>query len=445
MVRMSSEAQTERIPVPAGAFDDRPGGGTGGAGGATGPAGAFDEPPRGPGRRRWLVIIAVLLVVAAAAVPAVLRWRDRPATKPAAQTGPAVETVELVRQDMSSTESLPGTLGYGAARAVAGGGKGVVTWLPKPGATVHRGQQVFRVDDQAVPLFYGSLPLYRPLTVRNTVGRDVRIVANNLRALGYSIGRQPSPGEWVTRPVTPPAAPAPPTAQATAPAPKDGKRAAPATPPESTKVRSGDGVLTADLIAAIKRWQKQLRLPETGAVAPGDVVVQRGPVRVDSVSVEPGAAADGPLMSVTPTDKVITVLADANQAGAVDRGDKVSVSLPGDKTAPGKVSAVGTELKTQDGDGGDAPPRLSITVTLNDPKAAKRIDSAEVEVAFAGEVHEDVLVAPLGALVALSEGGYAVQVDGGGLVAVETGMFAKGLVEIEGAGLDAGTRVVTTS
>jgi hypothetical protein len=175
------------------------------------------------------------------------------------------------------------------------------------------------------------------------------------------------------------------------------------------------------------------------------VVVQRGPVRVDSVAVQPGAAADGPLLSVTPTDKVITVLADAAEAGAVDRGDKVTVSLPGEQTAKGTVSAVGTELKAQEGDGGDGPPRLSITVTLDDPKKAKRIDSADVEVAFAGETHEDVLVAPVGALVALSEGGYAVQVAGGGLVAVETGMFAKGLVEIEGAGLDAGTKVVTTS
>ena len=411
MVRMSPEAPTERIPVP----------------------GVADEPPARPRRRgRWVATAVALALVAAAVTVAALTWPDRPAAKPAAQTGPAVETVELTRKDLSTTESLPGTLGYGAARAVAGGGEGIVTWLPKPGATVRRGQQMFRVNDEPVPLFYGSLPLYRPLTVRNTVGRDVRIVANNLKALGYSIGPQPSPGEWVSRPQP-----------AGAPAPEGREKKAAA--PEPTKVRSGDGVLTAGLMAAIKRWQEDLRLPETGGIGPGDVVVQRGPVRVDSVAVEPGAPAEGALMSVTPTGKVITVLADANQAGAVDRGDKVSVSLPGEKTAAGKVTAVGTELKTQDGDSGDAPPRTSITVTLNDPAAAKRIDSAEVEVVFAGETREDVLVAPLGALVALSEGGYAVQVDGGGLVAVETGMFAQGLVEIEGAGLDAGTRVVTTS
>lgn len=56
-----------------------------------------------------------------------------------------------------------------------------------------------------------------------------------------------------------------------------------------------------------------------------------------------------------------------------------------------------------------------------------------------------MLTAPVGALVALSEGGYAVQLAAGGLVAVKTGMFANGWVEISGAGLSAGTEVVTTS
>ncbi|MEV4706350.1 efflux RND transporter periplasmic adaptor subunit [Actinoplanes sp. NPDC049316] len=410
---MSSEAPTERISLPPAAYDDA---------------------AARPRRRRWLAAAVALLALSAAGVVVALRRPDRDAREQVAQTGPAVETAELVRQDMSTTDSLPGTLGYGAPRPVAGGGEGIVTWVPKPGATVRRGRQLYRVDDRPVPLFYGSMPLYRPLSTRNTAGRDVRIVANNLRALGYSIGHQPSPGDWVSKPQ--PAAPK-----------GAGKADPPAKPaaPASTRVRSGESVLTASLIAAIKRWQHDAGMPETGALAPGDVVVQRGPVRVDSVSVQPGAAADGPLMSVTPTDKVITVLADANQGGAVDRGDKVTVSLPGDKTARATVSAVGTELKAQDGEAGDAPPRLSITVTLDDPKVARRIDSADVEVAFAGETHEDVLVAPVGALVALSEGGYAVQVEGGGLVAVETGMFAKGLVEIEGAGLEPGTRVVTTS
>ncbi len=84
-------------------------------------------------------------------------------------------------------------------------------------------------------------------------------------------------------------------------------------------------------------------------------------------------------------------------------------------------------------------------MTLDQPAVIARLDSADVQVDFVAETHKGVLAAPVGALLALSEGGYAVQVEGGGLVAVEIGIFAKGLVEVKGDGLVAGTRVVTTS
>jgi multidrug efflux pump subunit AcrA (membrane-fusion protein) len=62
--------------------------------------------------------------------------------------------------------------------------------------------------------------------------------------------------------------------------------------------------------------------------------------------------------------------------------------------------------------------------------------------------HDNVLAVPVGALIALQEGGYAVQVVANGrakLVAVRTGMFADGQVEVSGDGLAAGQRVVTVS
>ena len=60
-------------------------------------------------------------------------------------------------------------------------------------------------------------------------------------------------------------------------------------------------------------------------------------------------------------------------------------------------------------------------------------------------MHKDVLAVPVGALLALREGGYALQLPDGGLVAVQTGMFAEGLVEVSGAGLTEGLTVVTAS
>ena len=63
--------------------------------------------------------------------------------------------------------------------------------------------------------------------------------------------------------------------------------------------------------------------------------------------------------------------------------------------------------------------------------------------------HDDVLAVPVSALVALLEGGYAVEVvdDDGSrrYVAVETDLFDDGWVEVRGDGLSEGQSVVVAS
>jgi hypothetical protein len=368
-------------------------------------------------RPRTLFLVVAVAVLAGAAALAGIAWTDRPTGAKAADQPIGVPTVALIKTTLSTSQALPGRLGYGTDRTISGGRSGVVTWLPGPGRTVKRGEQLYRVDDEPVPVFYGGLPLYRELKDRGTTGRDVRVVAGNLQALGYAIGFQPGPGARIA---VPPAAP--------------------------VTVQPGDGVLTAGLQEAIKHWQADRHLPVTGRIRPGDVAVLAGAVRVDSVAVQPGASAEGPLMSVTPTAKVITVPADADEADSIKPGDKVGVELPDQKTVAGRVSAVGTALKDSGGSGGDDdPPKLTVTVTVDHPSAIAKLSAADVNVDFVAETHKGVLAAPVGALLALSEGGYAVQLAGGGMVAVKTGLFARGLVEISGAGLAAGTKVVTAS
>jgi hypothetical protein len=400
--------------------------------------GMLVETPTSPRRRvrRWAVP-AALVVVVALVVAGGIGWlsrRDR--ETPAADAPVAVETAAVVKTDLSATESLTGTLGYGRAQPVKGSRDGVVTWLPQPGTSVRRGKQVYRVADRPVPLFYGGMPLYRDLATTGTVGRDVRIVADNIRSLGYSIGRQPGPGEKVTRVTAAPPPPPGPTPASASPSPTV----------TTTTVHKGEGVLTRSLIAALKKWQRDAGLAATGRIAVGDVVVLPGAVRIDSVTAQPGDSAAGPLMTVTPTAKVITVAAAVAEAATIERGDQVTVVLPGDKSVRGEVSAVGTAVRKDDEGGGDSDPKREVTVTVTDDRKLGGIDAAEVQVDFVGETHENILAVPVGALVALSEGGYAVQIAGGdSLVAVEIGMFAKGLVEVTGDGLRPGTKVVTTS
>jgi len=72
------------------------------------------------------------------------------------------------------------------------------------------------------------------------------------------------------------------------------------------------------------------------------------------------------------------------------------------------------------------------------------LDSAPVSVTLVSDTRENVLTVPVAALVALAEGGYGVQVIEGSTtryVAVKTGMFAGGRVEISGDGIAEGTVV----
>ena len=83
---------------------------------------------------------------------------------------------------------------------------------------------------------------------------------------------------------------------------------------------------------------------------------------------------------------------------------------------------------------------------LDDPSLAGDLDEAPVEVLVVSDSVEGVMAVPVTALLALSEGGYAVEVglaDGStALVAVEPGFFADGLVEVTSEQLQVGALVV---
>jgi hypothetical protein len=413
---------------------------------------------------------AVLLVLALGL--GFTRWAGRADVSAETVTAATVATTTVTRADISTGSSLPATLGHGSTRKITADRDGLITWLPAPGSTITRGQPVYRVNDRPVPLFYGEIPLYRELRVRGTVGRDVRVVVINLRALGYTVGTQPLPGTVITRTVAIPVAQtstepgtttaagrvAQPVATANSASGKDpdpdkdperGGTTEPEDVPAQTRtvrrtVHGGEGVLTATVIAAIRSWQRENELPANGRLGPGAVVVRPKAFRVSALSAQVGDPASGELLSATATGKVITIEADEQQAASIDRGDRAVVHLPDSSTTPARVTSIGTALQASEGGEGSTP-KLEITLALDRPEKLKRIDAAELQVTFASETHRNVLTVPVSALLALSEGGYALQPPTGSLIAVETGIFAKGMVEVSGPGVSEGLTVVTTS
>ncbi|GAA2838080.1 peptidoglycan-binding protein [Crossiella cryophila] len=360
----------------------------------------IEQETQRPRRRRWPYVILTAATVTAVGVTAVLvlgQGGDAKADKGNQQTNS--KTSKVLRSTLEEHEELSGKLGYsGKFDVTAAGGAGVITWLPKPGDHLGRGDAVYKVNDKPVPLLFGDKPFWRKLESGMDKGADVKILEQNLRALGYT-------GFTV------------------------------------------DDKFDAKTAAAVKKWQKKLGLEQSGAVDPASVVVQPGAFRVSTVDALLGAPAQGKVVSGTGTTRTVTVDVPVEKQSLAQEGAEVVVNLPGGKSTKGKVTSVGSVAeKTEEQNGvGGGKTVIKVEVQLNEPEAVGKLDAAPVQVEFTSRRKEGVLTVPIGALLALSEGGYAVEIvqpDGSGkLVAVELGMFAKGKVEVSGSGLTEGATV----
>ncbi|MCK2221453.1 peptidoglycan-binding protein [Actinomadura sp. ATCC 31491] len=277
---------------------------------------------------------------------------------------------------------MNGTLGYGDPVTVTGRTQGTITWLPAEGAVITRGHGVYSVDADRRPLLYGDLPLYRTLQ-DGAHGKDVELLERNLAKLGYTGFDVDDTYTWAT----------------------------------------------AD---AVERWQEDLGHDVTGRVRPGDVVVAAGPIRVAGLKKALGDSATGPVLTATGTTRQVRVDLDVADEHLVRRGMKAGVELPDGATVNGKVTSVG-KVATQTGTGNDPATTIEVTIAVSGLK--KPYDAAPVDVTLVSERRADVLAVPVGALVALAEGGYGVQVVEGAATryaAVTTGLFADGQVEVTG-------------
>jgi peptidoglycan hydrolase-like protein with peptidoglycan-binding domain len=357
---------------------------------------------------RW-VVIGVLVLALLGAGTAVLMTRISGNKAEAAPQSPAnAQTVEVVRMDLADRRTLTGKLGYGTERTLTGRKPGTITQLPAQGAVLDRGKTVYQVDAKPVPLFYSDIPLYRDLAMGMTDGPDVQAVEENLRALGFSGFGTP------------------------------------------------DKKFTDATTNAIKKWQKSLGLDETGVLPATDVIVTTGPLRVSSVVAELGSLGTNQLVKYTSTQRAVTLDVRPAQKDMAKPGSKVSLAVAG-KPVDGTVAGVApAAADANQGDArfgpggppGSQEPKFTVTITIDDPAAVGEQDAGSVEVRFTSDTRKGALVVPVGALLALAEGGYALEVvEGAGtrLIGVKTGLFADGKVEVTGDEVREGLRVVTTS
>lgn len=281
---------------------------------------------------------------------------------------------------------------------------GVLTWLPAAGAVVERGQRLYEVSGAGVYLLYGTVPMHRRLGV-GVSGSDVQELEQNLLGLGF--------GHDVGL--------------------------------------IADGTFTAADAAAVREWQAASGLPQTGSVDLGAVVFEPGAVRVaaNHGTVGGAYAAGQPVLDLTDTAHVVTVSLDTAMESSVKAGDAVTVQIPSvAQPVAGTVTDVSHVAQAPSNQNNQAgPPRATVAVTirLNDPAAGGSLDQVPVRVSITDQVRQNVLAVPVTALIARSDGTFAVEVIRAGgrtAITVHTGLFGdNGLVEVTGQGLSAGDRV----
>jgi multidrug efflux pump subunit AcrA (membrane-fusion protein) len=316
---------------------------------------------------------------------------------------PPTSTATVERRNLVQYESVDGTLGYDDARTLYAQRPGTVTALRRPGSVVKRGEALYWLDAKPVTLLYGSVPMWRRLDARTPDGADIRELEQNLVALGYDpYGSIEIDDEW-------------------------------------------DSATTA----AVKRWQDDLGLAKNGAVELGDVVFLPGLRRVGEQKTTVGALLQpgAEVMDTSATRRIVSVDLDADKQALVQIGDKVTVELPDTSTIRGRIASVGKVAETeQDPQTGDQTTTITVRIALARGSKTGTFDEAPVDVSLAKETAKGVLSVPVNALLALAEGGYAVEVvsaDGSTrLVRVEPGMYADSFVEITGRALKEGIQVV---
>ncbi|MEV8630933.1 peptidoglycan-binding domain-containing protein [Streptosporangium sp. NPDC051023] len=327
----------------------------------------------------------LLILAAGCATTAVIVLGGR-GDEPAARDLVPAAVAEVTKQDLADTTTATGIVGYGRERPLAAAAPGTVTALPAVGSTVRRGGVLLKVDQVPTVLLYGKVPAYR--TLRSGVrGADVRQLEENLRELGYR-------GFTV------------------------------------------DDVFGRETAQAVRKWQKDIGVKQTGMVELGRVVFQPDAIRVNDQSSGPGTLVHpgSPLLTVTGTEHLVTVRLDESEYQLAKIGAMATVKTPAGEQVQGKVA---TAQFVVNSDRGGTTTEVELTVAIG----AIGYDRAAVDVTLVSEVRKGILTVPVAALLALSEGGYGVELADGRIVPVRTGLFAGGRVEVSGQGLSVGLKV----
>jgi peptidoglycan hydrolase-like protein with peptidoglycan-binding domain len=281
--------------------------------------------------------------------------------------------------------------------AVLGTHESTMFALAAIGETLETGAIAYETVDRPVPVIIAEDPFTRELAEGDS-GDDVAVLERALEALGYT----------------------------------------------------ADGDLDVDddydeaTAEAVADWEGELGLDEDGIVQLGQVVGVDSGMTVARHRVEPGEeiVPGDPVLELTRSQRVVIFGISVEDQEKVAVGDPVTVELPDGSETEARVLEIGAVAAVPETDP-EADPVVEVTLDMSGVEVD--LVEAPVTVNVTDTLTEGAIVVPASALVALREGGYAVEVVEAGstrLVAVEPGEFSDGMVAVSGDGIAAGMEVV---
>ncbi|WP_116996058.1 peptidoglycan-binding protein [Desertimonas flava] len=291
----------------------------------------------------------------------------------------------ITRQDLVRNEELDGTTGYGDASPLVLVLEGTLTKLPTAGDEISAGDVIAEVNGQPVIAADGAVPLWRELSGGVEDGPDVLQVEQMLATLGYAAEHDVTvDDDW-----------------------------------------------TSATTAAVKAFQEDHGQDDDGVIDLGEIVFIDGTVRVADVGGVVGQASSDAEIEVTSVTPIVSIDLDADDAGLLEAGDAVTVELSDGTEVPATVTDVGEATTDEQG-----TTTIPVEVSIDDPAVAEALSTGTpVDVLVGVTEAEGVLTVPVEALLAVADGGYALELKdatGTRLVGVDIGTFADGRVEVSG-------------
>lgn len=342
-------------------------------------------------RTRLFLGLGMTLLVAVAAAVALSRSAQPPAAvdEIGDSTASGIEFATVATRNLSDSKEFNAAVNFGEEWTLPLSVSGTVTKRNAQGTIIEPGQPIIWVNDRPVILAAGEVPLYRELK-RETIRRP-------------------------------------------------GLKAAPLSGPDVKQLQefliaqghTADGTLEANGIfdrateKGVKAWQAANNLDQTGTVTNTQLVFSPTALRIQS---EPRVGSAFESITVTSPEQEIVVTAGRRDAGYLRTGSTVEVGLGTDVAVTGVVKEV-KDVRNSDGGGTN----IQVTVTATRPIPA---NAQGVTVTGSGASVENALAVPVRALVALAEGGYAVEVQTQGSVTelrrVEIGDIIEGYAVVVG-------------